>query len=148
MKQDALFRIAQTWNLNLEPEYRGFRCANCQRYIAKAWHHWLSSRGYRNPVHLCQQCEAAYKKGEIAVKGPKRPVLMSRFFKNLSGNVRAKLKRISRQWHLGERPVYKTFACDQCRKPLRKAYHVWAHLDKNLTETHLCRHCGKILLEG
>jgi len=41
MKQHALLRIVQTWNLNPKPEYRGFRCANCQRYIHRSWHHWL-----------------------------------------------------------------------------------------------------------
>jgi type II secretory ATPase GspE/PulE/Tfp pilus assembly ATPase PilB-like protein len=35
MDKEKLLRIVQSWNINKGPEYRGFRCANCQRYIAR-----------------------------------------------------------------------------------------------------------------
>ncbi len=61
MKKDILLKIVQTWRLNKEPEYRGFRCANCQKYIHKAWHRWLKTGGFKTPVHFCNDCEKKIK---------------------------------------------------------------------------------------
>lgn len=41
----------------MEPEFRGFRCAACQEYITKSWHHELNSSEYLVPVHLCGKCQ-------------------------------------------------------------------------------------------
>jgi protein-arginine kinase activator protein McsA len=41
----------------MKPEFRGFRCAMCQEYIAKAWHHKLDSSEYLVSVHLCENCQ-------------------------------------------------------------------------------------------
>lgn len=61
MSQEILLKIVKTWNINKKPEYRGFRCANCQKYIHKAWHRQLNKGGYRTPVHFCSSCEAKFK---------------------------------------------------------------------------------------
>lgn len=39
------------------PEFRGFRCAQCQEYITKSWHHELDSDEFLVPVHLCENCQ-------------------------------------------------------------------------------------------
>ena len=140
MKQDVLLHVVQTWNLNPKPEYRGFRCANCQRYLHKAWHHWITSGGYRTPVHLCQSCEGLFKKGKLKARGSRRPALKSRFYTNLSSKVRAQLRNFIGR--TSSRPVYKSFTCDKCRTSFTKAYHVWLFLRGSLNELHLCKRCG------
>ena len=142
MKQDALLCIVQTWNLNPKPEYRGFRCANCQRYIHRSWHHWLNSKGYKTPVHLCQDCEKISRKGNLEIPTTRRPVVKSRFSSNLPPKAMQRLGSIVRSWKIASRAVHKSFTCDQCRASLRKAYHVWASIDGNLIETHFCKRCG------
>lgn len=59
--QKILLRIVQEWKINQKPEYRGFRCAKCQKYIHKAWHHWLKTAGFKTPVHFCNSCEKKFK---------------------------------------------------------------------------------------
>lgn len=41
----------------MRPEYRGFRCADCQRYLHKAWHYYLNYNGFKTPVHFCNICQ-------------------------------------------------------------------------------------------
>jgi len=53
----TLLKIVKTWKINEKPEYRGFRCANCQKYIFKAWHYWLNEGRYKTPVHFCKKCK-------------------------------------------------------------------------------------------
>lgn len=53
----SLLSIVKTWKVNPKPEYRGFRCADCQKYIRKAWHHFLDYGGYKVPVHFCNACQ-------------------------------------------------------------------------------------------
>lgn len=53
--QKKLLRIVKTWNR--EQGYRGFRCADCQRYMHKAWHHYLNYGGFKTPVHFCNDCQ-------------------------------------------------------------------------------------------
>jgi len=55
-KAKILLRIVKTWDIQEKPEYREFRCANCQRYIFKAWHYYLDEGGYKTPVHFCKKC--------------------------------------------------------------------------------------------
>lgn len=52
-----LLKIVKKWNIKLAPEYRGFRCADCQKYIHKAYQHNLNSSGYKVLVHFCISCE-------------------------------------------------------------------------------------------
>lgn len=61
MSQKILLQIVKKWKISKKPEYRGFRCANCQKYIHKAWHYWLNEGGYKIPVHFCNKCKAKLK---------------------------------------------------------------------------------------
>lgn len=58
--QKKLLKIIKTWNIKLKPEYRGFRCADCQRHMHKAWHHYLNSGGFKTPVHFCSKCQKKF----------------------------------------------------------------------------------------
>ena len=140
MKQALLLRIAGTWNPNPKPEYRGFRCTNCKRSLHKAWHHWLTSGGYRTPVHLCQNCESLFKQDKLKARGLRRPALKSRFYTNFSSKIRGKLRNFLGR--VSARPAYKGFTCNKCRTGLLKAYHVWSFLRGSLRELHFCKRCG------
>ncbi|MCL5784224.1 MAG: hypothetical protein M1142_02620 [Patescibacteria group bacterium] len=56
----TLLKIVKTWNIKMQPEYRGFRCADCQRYLHKAWHHYLNYGGFKTPVHFCNNCQKKF----------------------------------------------------------------------------------------
>jgi hypothetical protein len=60
--EKKLLIIVKSWNINPNPEYRGFRCASCQRKMHKAWHVWLNSDGYKLEVHFCRKCFADLNK--------------------------------------------------------------------------------------
>jgi len=140
-KQDFLLRIVKTWNLNPKPEYRGFRCADCQKYMKKAWHYWLNKGGYKSPVHFCSKCNKDFELDRLEVKKPTLKVNKSKFLK-FPRNISLKLKEIVDKWNIKTRPAYKVFACDNCAENMHKAYHVWAVQEKILTETHFCKQCG------
>lgn len=55
-----LLKIVKTWNIKFTSEYRGFRCADCQKYLHKAWHHFLNLGGYKTPVHFCNRCQKKF----------------------------------------------------------------------------------------
>jgi len=38
-EHQLLLEIVETWQPSEYPEYRGFRCANCQQYKNQAWYH-------------------------------------------------------------------------------------------------------------
>jgi predicted RNA-binding Zn-ribbon protein involved in translation (DUF1610 family) len=61
MNQKVLLKFVKTWKINKKPEYRGFRCASCQRYIHKAWHYFLKTAGWRTAVHLCSDCRVDFE---------------------------------------------------------------------------------------
>jgi len=61
MSQKILLQIVKKWKISKKPEYRGFRCANCQKYMHKAWHYWLNEGGYKIPVHFCNKCKVKLK---------------------------------------------------------------------------------------
>ena len=61
MSQNFLLKIVKKWKINRKPEYRGFRCGGCQKYLHKAWHHWLKKGGYKTLVHFCNSCERKFK---------------------------------------------------------------------------------------
>ena len=56
MNKNKILKIVKTWKIKWEPEYRGFRCAKCQKPIRKAWHCWLNKRGFKLEVHFCNKC--------------------------------------------------------------------------------------------
>ena len=142
MKQDLLLSVVRTWKINPKPEYRGFRCASCQRYLYSSWHHWLNSGGYKIPVHLCQSCEKKSCAGKLKNRLPRRTVVRSRFYTNLPKKVKTRLKAIVRSWRLPKKAVRKRFSCDTCRTHLHRAYHVGTNVGRNLVETHFCKRCG------
>jgi hypothetical protein len=118
MRQKSLLRIVKTWKISRKPEYRGFRCANCQKYIHKAWHCWLKEGGYQTPVHFCNNCEVNLK---LKIKGTYK-TFTPLDSKHLTG-----------------------FTCDNCGKKMYKAWHVWTKKDGILSEAHFCKKCGKKL---
>ena len=141
MSQEILLGIVKTWNLNERPEYRGFRCANCQNYMNEAWHHWLTKGGYKSPVHFCNSCETDYESSNIIIKPP------TFFDKNTFGlkfpkDVESKLIEIQKNWNTDADPIYKNFECDDCGTKMLEAYHVWFNMDKILIEEHFCKDCG------
>ena len=72
-EQQLLLEIVETWSPSQFPEYRGFRCANCQQYKNEAWYHWVNSGDYRLPIHICDDtCEPQFKKGTIKIDQSKR----------------------------------------------------------------------------
>lgn len=135
--QEILLRIVKTWDLNPKSEYRGFRCASCQNYVKKAWHHWLTDGGYKAPVHFCNKCEKDFKSKKINTKKPISKLNRLKFSKP-----DAETKRLIGKLNVKSKPTYKTFVCDNCERKLHKAYHIWTILKKDLVETHLCKQCG------
>ena len=61
MNKKILLKTVQSWNINPKPKYRGFRCANCQKYMHKAWHIWFDYKGFKCEIHLCRKCYKKYK---------------------------------------------------------------------------------------
>lgn len=60
MNKEKLLRTVKSWNIKSKPEYRGFRCAHCQKYMRKAWHIWFNHGGFKCEVHLCKRCFREY----------------------------------------------------------------------------------------
>ena len=58
MREKEILRIVRLWRIKRTPEYRGFRCAKCQRVMRKAWHVWLRDGGFKVEVHFCKRCYA------------------------------------------------------------------------------------------
>lgn len=54
--EKKMLNFVKGWKISPYPEYRGFRCAGCQKKIRKAWHIWLNSDGYKLEVHFCLKC--------------------------------------------------------------------------------------------
>jgi len=96
--QKVLLRIVQTWNINHKPEYRGFRCVNCQKTIRKGWYHWLITAGYKTPVHFCNRCEKKFRLNKIEVKKPIVKVNRSKFIK-FPENIKSKLQKAVHKWN-------------------------------------------------
>ncbi len=156
-KQKLLLSIVQTWHPSESPEYRGFRCANCQKYINEAWHHWLKSGGFCVPVHLCSDCEPKIQDGTIAIDETKVPPINTNSFGKtgqLTDSTRARFKEIVGTWPLLAPSTLKAFVCDECARILeidpvgnqRRGYHVWWKMDdQTLAELHFHRECGQRL---
>lgn len=155
-EQKKLLKIVQTWNLNETPEFRGFRCANCQEYKNEAWYHWLDFGGYKLPVHMCdEKCEKQFKSGRIIINPAKKiEVDRDSFGIKFRPKTINRFREIVDSWRQKE-PELKPFSCDECGNKLeidtndgkRKGFHVWWKIpnDKTLTELHFHKHCGNRL---
>jgi hypothetical protein len=62
MDKEKLLKTVQSWDKKMTPEYRGFRCANCSKYMRKAWHIWFDYKGFKCEIHLCKKCYKDYGK--------------------------------------------------------------------------------------
>lgn len=145
MSENIFLKIVKTWQLKELPEFRGFRCANCQKYMNKAWYHWLDEGGYKTPVHFCDKCEKEYGCSQIKILN--LPVRFNRkkFGFAFPPQIKSKIINIAGKWDTKAKPVYKMFTCDECQRSMIKAYHVWANLNNTLIETHFCWECGQKL---
>ncbi len=155
-KQALLLQIVETWRPSQFPEYRGFKCANCQQYKNKAWYHWLSLGDYKLPIHICNDiCEPQFQKGTIKIDQSKRAKVdrssFGKEYKFLEKTI-LRFKEIVSSWPDYENPKLKAFICDECGQDLdidpldsqRKGYHVWWKEDdgKTLVELHFHKFCG------
>ena len=107
MSKNVLLQIVRTWKINEKPEYRGFRCAKCQKYIDKAWHRWLRTGGFETPVHFCNNCEANLK---LKTKG-----IYKTFTCDKCG------KKMHKAWHVWtekDRMMSEAHFCKECGKKL------------------------------
>lgn len=151
-EQSLLLDIVKTWNISESPEYRGFRCANCQEYKNIAWYHWVTTGGFRLPIHLCDDtCEKALKSGELNVdKTKQKEIDRNTFGKTHSYTPEAvtTFRNIVSSWPDESKPLLKAFTCDLCEKDLdledgiRKGWHVWWNTNGTLTELHFHKACG------
>lgn len=139
---DALLRVVRTWRPSEKPEYRGFRCANCQRRMYKAWYHWLDRCGYKAPVHFCAACEKKFRAGKICITTPEVKINRKTFGLEFSKETERKLREASKKWDTRARPTYRTFTCDECGRRMRKAWHVWFNDRGTLVEAHFCKEDG------
>lgn len=158
-EQKLLLQIIKAWRLSEQPEYRGFRCGNCQQYKNQAWYHWLNSGNYKLPVHLCDdKCEQLFQSEQIKIDQAKRTgVDRNSFGKKYKYNRRAieRFRKIVTAWSKHKEPELKAFFCDECGRDLeidpvdgqRKGFHVWWKIPnrKTLTELHLHKECANRL---
>jgi hypothetical protein len=158
-EQKVLLAIVETWGLSEKPEYRGFRCANCQGYKNEAWYHWLNSGGYRLPVHMCDdQCEPEFQTDKILVDPTKRTEVNRESFGNeyqFSEETIERFKEIVASWPEYQEPQLKAFSCDECKDDLnidpadgqRKGFHVWWKMPdgETLAELHFHKDCANKL---
>lgn len=153
-EQKILLKIVETWRPSEWPEYRGFRCANCQEYKNEAWYHWVNTGDYRLPIHMCKDtCEPAFQNGTISIDEAKRQSVERNTFGSTyqySPKAVERFREIVASWSEYREPELKAYTCDHCGKELdieegtRKGYHVWWKMDdeKTLAELHFHRPCG------
>lgn len=158
LEQNILLDIVGTWKISKNPEYRGFRCANCQKYNNVAWYHWLNDGGFKLPVHLCKNCEAKFQDNAIGIDESKKQIINRKTFGNsykYSPAAIKKFKKIVVSWPKHQKVEFKAFSCDQCGKVLdidkkdglRKGYHCWWKMEdgKTLAELHFHKSCAELL---
>lgn len=153
-EQETLLKIVKTWRLSEKPEYRGFRCANCQEYKNEAWYHWVTTGGYRLPIHLCNDtCEPAFQTRTLTIDESKMSDVNRESFGSsyaYSPTAIEQFKKIVSSWPEYKKPELKTFTCDLCGQELhvdtdgiRKGYHVWWKMEDNtLAELHFHKDCA------
>lgn len=161
-EQEILLEIVETWRPSETPEYRGFRCANCQQYKNQAWYHWVNTGGYRLPIHMCDdKCEPAFQSGNILIDQSKRAQVDRKTFGNsykYSEKAVQKFRQIVSTWPKYQKPELKAYTCDNCsleleidpKDGMRKGYHVWWKMDppdgeasdgQTLAELHFHKEC-------
>ena len=142
-EQKLLLEIVERWNPNPDPEYREFRCANCQQYNLEdgAWHHLLNSGDFLNPVHFCDGCEAKFKNSSLEITGPKTEVDIRNF-----SQIPENLRQIVSLWPKDSKVVKKQIECDNCGSLLQEGYHTWFNMNGTLIEMHFDKDCGKQLV--
>lgn len=156
-EQEVLLSIVETWQPNEWPEYRGFRCANCQQYRNEAWYHWVTTGGYLLPIHMCNEtCHKALKDGAISVNQVKRavvnPAIFGQDYQYTQDTIK-QFRKIVALWPQDQGPQLKEYVCDECDKTLeidptdgaRKGWHAWWNNNGILTEFHFHRECGHTL---
>ncbi len=155
-EQKSLLSIVETWRISEKPEYRGFRCANCQLYKNEAWYHWVNTGGYMLPIHMCNDtCEPSFKNNSIQIDEAKRQHVDRTAFGSSYTYTNAAIKKfreIVASWPEYKEPELKAYTCDQCgleleidsEDGLRKGYHVWWKMDdgKTLAELHFHKDCA------
>lgn len=155
-EQQILLQIVETWRPSEWPEYRGFRCANCQEYKNQAWYHWVHAGGYRLPIHMCDdKCEPDFRSGHIQIDESKIAQVDRVTFGlgyQYSDEAKKRFGEIVTSWPKEKEPELKAYSCDECSNDLeidqndgmRKGYHVWWKMDdgKTLAELHFDRDCG------
>lgn len=156
-EQQTLLKIVETWRLSESPEYRGFRCANCQEYKDEAWYHWVNTGDYRLPIHMCDdRCEPAFQSGNIQIDESRRSTVdRDNFNPSYSEEAVKRFHEIVSTWPEYKEPEIKAYTCDDCENPLdvenlpdgttqRQGWHVWWKMPdgKTLAELHFHRDCG------
>jgi hypothetical protein len=155
-EQKKLLEIVETWKLSETPEYRGFRCANCQGYKNEAWYHYLNYGEYRLPVHMCNDgCENSFQSRLIQIDPTKKVTVDRNSFGNtykFSPEAEERFKEIVTSWPGEKEPELKAFSCDECKEDLdidpndgqRKGFHVWWKMPngQTLAELHFHKNCA------
>ena len=159
-EQKILLKIVETWRPSESPEYRGFRCANCQEYKNEAWYHWVNtgdeSGNYKLPIHMCNDtCEPQFQAGIIQVDQTKHATVDRETFGNnheYTKEAKDRFREIIASWPEYKEPELKAYSCDDCGNELdidpsdsqRKGYHIWWKMDdgKTLAELHFHKDCG------
>lgn len=158
-EQKILLKIVESWRLSEKPEYRGFRCANCQQYKNEAWYHWINFGGYKMPIHMCNDtCEPEFRKGSIHIDETKCLQVNRDLFGNsyrYNPQTVQRFREIISSWPEYKPPELKAYNCDECGKDLdidpsdgvRKGYHVWWKMDdgKTLAKLHFHKPCAALL---
>ena len=161
-EQEVLLKIVETWRPSEKPEYRGFRCANCQEYKNEAWYHWVNAGGYRLPIHMCNDmCEPQFQAGTIRIDESKQARVDREQFGNghqYTEQAEKRFREIVESWPEYKAPELKAYVCDDCGKELdmetlpdgstqRQGYHAWWKMDdgQTLAELHFHKDCGRQL---
>jgi hypothetical protein len=155
-EQAILLKIVETWRPSEKPEYRGFRCANCQQYKNEAWYHWVNTDGYHLPIHMCaDNCEPAFQAGTIQIDESKRAEVNRKTFGigyAYAEEAKKRFEKIVASWPEYKEPELKAYTCDGCGQNLdidpadnqRKGWHVWYKMaDNTLAELHFHKDCAQ-----
>lgn len=149
--QSTLLCIVKSWDIQSQPEYRGFRCGGCQKFLEKeAWHYLLHSGGYIFPLHFCDQCHEKIENNKFETPSA---VSHANINSHYSSPAIAAFENIVHSWDFNQKSVKKEFQCDNCGMSLvdhnkAQGYHVWwRREDKTLVELHFDKDCGEKLLK-
>lgn len=140
-EQDILLAILKTWDIKPKPEFRGFRCANCQEYMESAWHHFLHSGGFVTPIHFCDGCEEGFKAGMLKIPAKEGSLPREDPGFSYAGRALEIMKGIAAGWTFTVEK--KQFSCDLCFHAFRdlRAWHVWIDMGEKMVEEHFCNTC-------